>query len=150
VKSFCVLKSEKGWKAFRRSDQSVQIEPNQEDTGQAGNEVVEIPIIPSPPGRKQKKRLDELGYPRPDECHFPAASLKDLPIVQRLNMILLSRIMTNNMIPEATIEEEVLSKIECRRCGHSWFKRKNEESHVCPMCNTPYEEDEESNLLRKN
>lgn len=54
------------------------------------------------------------------------------------------------MIPEAAIEERSYSKIECRRCGHRWFKRKEEESHVCPVCSTPYVESEESNVLRKN
>ncbi|MDD1767803.1 MAG: hypothetical protein LUQ27_04465 [Methanomassiliicoccales archaeon] len=54
------------------------------------------------------------------------------------------------MIPSANLEEVKLSKIECKRCGHSWFKSKGEESHVCPVCSTPYMEDEATNVIRKN
>ena len=70
--------------------------------------------------------------------------------IRRINYCLLLIYSTTNMISNANLEEVISSRIECKRCGHSWFRTKEEESHVCPMCNSPYIEDEETNVIRKN
>jgi ribosomal protein L37E len=69
---------------------------------------------------------------------------------RRIDYGLLPRNNTINMIPSANLEDVRVSRIECKRCGHSWFKQEGAESHVCPMCSTPYLEKEETNVIRKN
>jgi len=69
---------------------------------------------------------------------------------RRIIYSLLPRTDEISMIPSANLEEVRQTKIECKRCGHSWFKSKGEESHVCSVCGTPYLEEEETNVIRKN
>jgi len=56
------------------------------------------------------------------------------------------------MISNAGIEEARVeaSRYICKSCGHSWLRRDEKGSHICPVCNTPNIEDEEKNVIRKN
>ncbi len=53
-------------------------------------------------------------------------------------------------VPSAQLDEKVRVKLECKRCGHSWFKKEGEGSQVCPECNAPCDDKEHCNVNRKN
>jgi len=36
------------------------------------------------------------------------------------------------------IEEMVVKKCICERCGHEWITRSKEAPRVCPKCKSPY------------
>ncbi|HEY3420043.1 MAG TPA: hypothetical protein VGK23_05770 [Methanomassiliicoccales archaeon] len=53
-------------------------------------------------------------------------------------------------VPNAELDEKVKIKMECKRCGHSWFRKEGEGVPVCPECNAPCEDNEHCNVNRKN
>jgi rRNA maturation endonuclease Nob1 len=54
------------------------------------------------------------------------------------------------MISNAGAEEIRSLKVSCSRCGHSWLKREGVERDICPVCGSPYIEDEQRNVDRKS
>jgi len=53
-------------------------------------------------------------------------------------------------VPTAQLDEKTRFKMECKRCGHSWFRKNEEGPHICPECNAPCEDKEHCNVNRKN
>ena len=54
------------------------------------------------------------------------------------------------MISNANIKDIEFNKIRCDSCGHSWLKREGVERNTCPVCGSPYMEDEHRNVDRKS
>jgi hypothetical protein len=53
-------------------------------------------------------------------------------------------------VPSAQLDEKTRVKMECKRCGHSWFRKDDEGPAICPECNAPCEDKEHCNVNRKN
>ena len=53
-------------------------------------------------------------------------------------------------VPSAQLDERTKVRMECKRCGHSWFRKEGEGPQICPECNTPCEDKEHCNVNRKN
>jgi hypothetical protein len=53
-------------------------------------------------------------------------------------------------VPNAELDEKVMVKRECKRCGHSWFRKEGEGVQICPECSAPCEDKEHCNVNRKN
>ena len=53
-------------------------------------------------------------------------------------------------VPSAQLDEKVRVKLECKRCGSSWFRKEGEGPQICPECHTPCEDKEHCNVNRKN
>ena len=37
-----------------------------------------------------------------------------------------------------SIEEAIVFKCTCERCGHKWITKTKEKPRVCPKCKSPY------------